>query len=135
MWKYSVAAKEMDTTTSERSLDADTHMAHDDATNNEGNAAGWDDDDYFWDEEYGTWVYMPQKRVRRRDLTNKKEKNWALGMRRNWDTEKYATMMENITIKRDELDTVTISHLACQHSATSTYSDDAFPLPRMVGVP
>ncbi len=81
-------------------------MVNDDATNNEWNGDAWDGDDYYWDEEYSTWVYMSQKRVRRRDLTNKKEKNWALRMRRNWDTKKYATMMESITITRDKLDTV-----------------------------
>jgi hypothetical protein len=87
-------------------------MGHASPINNDWNGETWDDEDYYWDEEYESWVYMPQKRVRRRDLTNKKEKIWKLAMRRNWDTKKNATMMEKITIKRDELDTVTNSHLA-----------------------
>jgi hypothetical protein len=87
-------------------------MAHADPIDNEWNGETRNDDDYYWDEEYGSWVYMPQKRARRRDLTNKKEKIWKLAMRRNWDTNKNAKMMEKITIKRDELDTVTNSHLA-----------------------
>ena len=83
-------------------------MGHASPINNDWNGDTWDEEDYYWDEEYESWVYMPQKRVRRRDLTNKKEKNWALGMRRNWNTQKHATMMESITIKRDKLDTVTL---------------------------
>ena len=102
------AAKDTVTGTSGQCQDSDTHMANYDVKENESNGDAWEDDDYYWDAEYGTWVYMPQKRVRRRDLTNKKEKNWALGMRRNWNTQKHATMMESITIKRDKLDTVTL---------------------------
>ena len=102
------AAKDTVTGTSGQCQDSDTHMANNDINENESNGDAWEDDDYYWDAEYGTWVYMPQKRVRRRDLTNKKEKNWALGMRRNWNTQKHATMMESITIKRDKLDTVTL---------------------------
>ena len=106
------AAKELGTRTSDTSEDANTQMAHADPIDNEWNGETRNDDDYYWDEEYGSWVYMPQKRVRRRDLTNKKEKIWKLAMRRNWDTNKNAKMMEKITIKRDKLDTVTNSHLA-----------------------
>ncbi len=80
------AAKDTETSTSEHCQDSDTHMAKEDTMNNEWNGNVWDDNDYYWDEEYGTWVYMPQKHVRRRDLTHKKEKNWALGMRRNLET-------------------------------------------------
>jgi hypothetical protein len=84
----------------------DTHMLNDEVTTNEWSGEAWDNDDYYWDEEYGTWVYMVQKRVRRRDLTIKKEKNWTLGMRRNFETKKHAAMMDSITITRDKLETV-----------------------------
>jgi hypothetical protein len=106
------AAKDIETSTSEQWQDSDTHMLNDDGTTNDWNGEAWDNDDYYWDDEYGTWVYMGQKRVRRRDLTNKKEKNWALGMRRNYETKKHATMMESITITRDKLETVRMYHLA-----------------------
>jgi hypothetical protein len=46
------AAKERETSTREQCLDSDTHMVNDDATNN-WNGDAWDDDDYYWDEEYG----------------------------------------------------------------------------------
>ncbi len=52
------AAKELGTRTSGTSEDANTQMAHADPI--------VDDDDYYWDKDYGSWVYMPQKRVRRR---------------------------------------------------------------------
>jgi hypothetical protein len=80
--------------------------------NHEGNEDSWENDDYYWDEQYSTWVYMPRKRIRRKDLTNKKEKNWALSMRRNWATKKKDKIMAKITIKRDELDTVTFTQMS-----------------------
>jgi hypothetical protein len=48
----------------------------------------WNPDEWYWNEEYETWVYVEPKRIRPRDLTNKMEKNWLLGMRRNWNTAK-----------------------------------------------
>jgi hypothetical protein len=101
------AAKELGKSTSVISDAGHTQMGHASPIHNDWNGETWDDEDYYWDEEYESWVYMPQKRVRRRDLTNKKEKIWKLAMRRNWETKKTAKMMEKITIKRDELDTVT----------------------------
>ncbi len=59
-----------------------------------------------WSEKYGAWVYGEAKRVRQKDLTNKMEKNWLLGMRRNWNTEKKDKMVAKITIKRNNIDTV-----------------------------
>jgi hypothetical protein len=70
-------------------------------------------EDYYYDEEYDAWMYLPRKRVRRRDLTNRKEKIWKLGAKRNWGTVKYTKTMANITIKRDKLDMVTLERFAC----------------------
>ena len=80
--------------------------------NNGANEDSWENDDYYWDEQYSTWVYMPRKRIRRKDLTNKKEKNWALSMRRNWASKKKDKIMAKITIKRDKLDTVTFTQMS-----------------------
>ncbi len=65
-------------------------------------------DEWYWDDEYGYWVYIEPKRIRRRrrDLTNKMEKNWRLGMRRNWNTAKKAKMLAKITITRDNMSSV-----------------------------
>ena len=59
-----------------------------------------------WDITYGTWVLWEEKRPRKKDLTNKMEKNWLLGMRRNWQTEKKDKMVAKITITRKEMDQV-----------------------------
>jgi hypothetical protein len=40
---------------------------------------------------------------RRKDLTNKMEKNWRLGMRRNWNTAKKEKMIAKISITRDNM--------------------------------
>jgi hypothetical protein len=66
----------------------------------------WNNAEWYWDEQYNTWVFTGPKRKRRKDLTNKMEKNWLLGMRRNWETDKKAKMVAKITVKRDELHTV-----------------------------
>jgi hypothetical protein len=63
-------------------------------------------DDWYWDEKFQTWVFTGSKRPRKRDLTNKVERNWVLGMRRNWDTAKQAKLLEKITITREHLSTV-----------------------------
>jgi hypothetical protein len=75
----------------------------------EGNA--WRTEDWYWDQKFSTWVFSGSKRVRRKDLTNKLEKNWVLGMRRNWNTAKKAKMVANISIKRDNMSMVTYYHL------------------------
>jgi hypothetical protein len=59
-----------------------------------------------WSEKHQTWVHGEAKRVRKKDLTNKMEKNWLMGMRRNWNTDKKDKMVAKITIKRDNLHTV-----------------------------
>ncbi len=59
-----------------------------------------------WDNTYGAWVLWEEKRPRKKDLTNKMEKNWLLGMRRNWQTEKKDKMVAKITITRKEMDQV-----------------------------
>ena len=64
------------------------------------------DDNWYWDEKFHTWVFTGSKRPRKRDLTNKVERNWILGMRRNWDTDKSAKLLEKITITREHLSTV-----------------------------
>jgi hypothetical protein len=111
-------------------------MLNDDASNNHSNGDTWDEADYYWDEQYATWVYIGHKRVRRRDLTNKKEKNWALGMRRNWETLKYATMMESITITRDKLDTVRMKYFGITDSSSNApFFTNVIPLRRIKGVP
>jgi hypothetical protein len=60
----------------------------------------WKPDEWYWNEEYETWVYVEPKRIRPRDLTNKMEKNWLLGMRRNWNTAKKEKMLAAITTTR-----------------------------------
>jgi hypothetical protein len=130
------AGKEIDTCESKEWPDSESHMLNDAASHNHWNGATWDEADYYWDDEYATWVYIGHKRVRRRDLTNKKEKNWALGMRRNWETKKYATMMESITITRDKLDMVRIEYFAINDSSSSAhYFTNVKPLRRIKGVP
>ena len=59
-----------------------------------------------WSEKFQTWVYNETKRVRKKDLTNKMEKNWSMSMRRNFDTAKKDKMIAKITIKRDAIHTV-----------------------------
>jgi hypothetical protein len=130
------AGKEIDMSTCTEWPDSESHMLNDDASNNHSNGDTWNDADCYWDDEYGTWVYIGHKRVRRRDLTNKKEKNWALGMRRNWETKKYATMMESITITRDKLDMVRMEYFAINDSSSSApYFTNVNPLRRIKGVP
>ncbi len=63
-------------------------------------------DEWYWGQKFQTWVFTGSKKPRRRDLTNKVEKNWVLGMRRNWDTVKQAKLLEKITITREHLSTV-----------------------------
>jgi hypothetical protein len=63
----------------------------------------WNNDEWYWDQKFSTWVFTGSKRIRRRDLTNKLERNWILGMRRNWNTAKKNTMVEKITVKRDNM--------------------------------
>ncbi len=49
----------------------------------------WNNDEWYWDEEYNTWVFTGPKRItRRKDLTNRMKKKRLLGMRRNWETDK-----------------------------------------------
>ena len=130
------AGKEIDTSTSKEWPDSESHMLNDDASNNQSNGDTWDEADYYWDDAYGTWVYIGHKRARRKDLTNKKEKNWALGMRRNWETEKYATMMKSITITRDKLDTVRMRYVAItNHTSYAPSFTNVYPLRPIIGVP
>ena len=66
----------------------------------------WNNDEWSWDHEFGHWVFTGPswiKRVRRKDLSNKMEKNWRLGMRRNWNTPKKQKMLDKITITRDNM--------------------------------
>ena len=63
-------------------------------------------DDWYWDQKFQTWVFTGSKKPRKRDLTNKVERNWVLGMRHNWDTVKQAKLVEKITITREHLSTV-----------------------------
>ena len=77
-----------------------------------------------WSEKFQTWVYTETKRVRKKDLTNKMEKNWSMGMRRNFNIAKKDKMVAKITIKRDKINTVRSlpplllrSHISlCQYS-------------------
>ena len=62
--------------------------------------------EWFWDNDYASWVHTGPKRVCRKNLSNRMEKNWILGMRRNWDTDKKAKMIAKMTITRDNIDTV-----------------------------
>ena len=110
---------ETEPTTIETFADYYTNTDNMQTWNNGGNEDSWDNDDYYWDEEYSTWVYMPRKRIRRKDLTNKKEKNWALSMRRNWATKKKDKIMAKITIKRDKLDTVTLTQMCFNDNSHS----------------
>ena len=66
----------------------------------------WNNDEWSWDHEFGHWVFTGPsliKRVRRKELSNKMEKNWRLGMRRNWNTPKKQKMLDKITITRDNM--------------------------------
>ena len=68
-----------------------------------------DNNEWYWDHEFGNWVYTGPsyiKRIRRKDLSNKMEKNWRLGMRRNWNTPKKEKMLAKITITRDNMNLV-----------------------------
>ena len=69
-------------------------------------AESWNSEEWFWDEECWNWVYIGPKRIRRKDLTNKMERNWRLGMRRNWNTQKKEKMIDKITITRDNMSLV-----------------------------
>ena len=69
-------------------------------------AESWISEEWFWDEETWNWVYIGPKRIRRKDLTNKMERNWRLGMRRNWNTQKKEKMIAKITITRDNMSLV-----------------------------
>ncbi len=66
----------------------------------------WDNDEWYWDEGYQTWVFHRTTKARPKDLTNKMERNWLLGMRRNWETEKKAKMIDKITIKRNNMNMI-----------------------------
>ena len=63
-------------------------------------------EEWYWDNDYETWVHIGPKRVRRKNLSNRMEKNWVLGMRRNWETDKKAKMIAKMTITRDNIDAV-----------------------------
>ncbi len=73
-----------------------------------GEGAEWNPDEWYWDAKYRTWVFTGSKRIRKKDLSNKMEKNWTLGMRRNSDSVKKDKVVEKITIKRDNVSTVRI---------------------------
>jgi hypothetical protein len=90
----------------DESENGDKDDSDDDCDNEEDSA----NKDYYWDDERDAWAYKPRKRKRRKDLTNNKGKKWTVGMGRNWDTKKYEKMMASITIKRDNLDMVTLAH-------------------------
>ncbi len=78
-----------------------------------------------WCSKYGAWVYAEAKRVRKKDLTNKMEKNWVLGMRRNWNTDKKDKMLEKITIKRNKTETVKT------HPCPSNMDETVFVSPQL----
>ena len=65
---------------------------------------------YVWSEDYGCWEYKASKRVRNKSMSNKQQRSWVLGMRRNWDNPNKEEKMANITIKRDQLHMVTLLH-------------------------
>ena len=90
------------TTSGARSIAPDTAPDAEEVPTDAGsNDCGeWKPDEWYWNEEYETWVYVAPKRIRPRDLTNKMEKNWLLGMRRNWNTAKKDKMLAAITITR-----------------------------------
>jgi hypothetical protein len=72
---------------------------------------------WYWDYVYDTWVHTGPKRVRRKNLSNRMEKNWVLGMRRNWHTENKKNMIANMTITRDKLDTVSDLNYDHRHNS------------------
>jgi hypothetical protein len=74
-------------------------------------------DNYVWNDAYGTWEYKAPKRVRNKSISNKQQQNWVLGMRRNRENQNQAERMAKITIKRDKIDMVTILHCACKHAS------------------
>jgi hypothetical protein len=74
----------------------------------------WEADDWYWEPKFGGyWVHTGNKRVRskstgnkgvrRKSMANRLERKWVLGMRRNWNTDKKATMVANIIIKRENV--------------------------------
>jgi hypothetical protein len=63
----------------------------------------WDHDDYQWDYNYNTWVYKKRRPKRKKDNTYKQQRNWLLGMLRNWNSQKKDNMVANITLRRNEL--------------------------------
>jgi hypothetical protein len=62
------------------------------------------------------YTHGTKRSVRRKNLSNRLEKNWVLGMRRNWNTDKKAKMIAKMTIKRDKLDTVFELYYANPHN-------------------
>ncbi len=62
--------------------------------------------------------------VRRKNLSNRMEKNWVLGMRRNWNTDKKAKMIAKMTITRDNIHTV--SALDSDHTHKSIQTKPVF---------
>jgi hypothetical protein len=79
---------------------------------------------WYWDNHYDSWVHTGPKRVRRKNLSNRMEKNWVLGMRRNWNTDKKAKMIAKMTITRDNIDTV--SALDSDHTHKSIQNKPVF---------
>jgi hypothetical protein len=66
--------------------DSEDELGNEDLNYDEEGDEGteWNNEEWYWDQKYCTWVFTGSKRIRRRDLTNKLERNWILGMRRNW---------------------------------------------------
>ncbi len=75
---------------------------------NDSNGEAAKNKNYVWNDAYGCWEYKAPKRVRNKSMSNKQQRSWVLGMRRNWDTPHKAERMAKITIKRDQLNMVTL---------------------------
>ena len=76
------------------------------AEESDSQAGNKQNETWSWNEEYATWVYHQAKRVRKKNLTNRMSKNWLLAMRRIWNTKKKDEILQKLTIKRSEMDTV-----------------------------
>jgi hypothetical protein len=67
---------------------------------------------WFWDTKKNDWVAKKKiSKPRRKYLKNHKQKNWILGMRRLWKTPQKDLLIEKISIRRNEMNTVCKFHI------------------------
>ena len=85
---------------------------------NDWNGEAANNKNYVWNYALDCWEYKAPKRVRSKSMSNKQQRSWVVGKRRNWENQNKAEKMANISIKRDKLHMVTLLHCACEHRCT-----------------